>query len=375
VVFVFTVVPAICNDGLPAYIRHALEQALFTQPDCDVILVSNFAECATVRASVADVPKLLLVDSTLIASQRTADYRNLSRNLFMTDGAGELWMTSALRFFIMEDLMQHYNYTELIHVEADNMVYGRYTSLLPVLRGQYDGLAATPLNVYKSFITASVMWISSYHHLYVFNNFLLELGNNHNGIWDNYLTWLRPHACCKPGGFAPDKDGYGVKRFAVNEMSMLGYYHNIEPTLFKVFPIVPAHTYLLNRHVINMSTFGPEGSDVGPPTGHGIWDPNSWGQFIGKLRPKALVLAFLFLLLLFFSRHLPKLILYVYSSYFHSYTYTYIYRRYGHQERSRQEVHGRLARRGPGHPHEWLRHRDDLRQPDRKPLRRYASTF
>ena len=30
-----------------------------------------------------------------------------------------------------------------------------------------------------------------------------------------------------------------------------------------------------------MSLFAPGGPEVGPPTGHGIWDANSWGQHIG----------------------------------------------------------------------------------------------
>ena len=31
------------------------------------------------------------------------------------------------------------------------------------------------------------------------------------------------------------------------------------------------------RFVCNMSMFGPDGPEVGPPTGNGIWDSNSWG--------------------------------------------------------------------------------------------------
>ena len=286
VIYVFTVVPAICPYGLPAYIRTAIEQGIFTQPDCDVILVSNFAECTTLRESVKSIPGLLLVDSLDIISNRTKEYKNVSSNMFQTDGGGELWMTSALRFFILEDLMLHTGYTELIHVEADNMIYGRYTSLLPVLRSGYKGMAATPLNVNKSFITASVMWISSLKTLLDFNDFLLALGSNAEERWKKYLTWLRPYACCRAGGVDPDAGGNGIKPFAINEMSMLGYYHEINPDGFKIFPVVPAHSYNLNKYVVNMSLFGPHGEQVGPPTGHGVWDPNSWGQLIGGTATK-----------------------------------------------------------------------------------------
>ncbi len=35
-----------------------------------------------------------------------------------------------------------------------------------------------------------------------------------------------------------------------------------------------------------MSDFAPNGREVGPDTGGGIWDPNSWGQLIGGTHSK-----------------------------------------------------------------------------------------
>jgi hypothetical protein len=166
-------------------------------------------------------------------------------------------------------------YKEMVHIEADNLIYGSYTSLLKVLREGYNGLAATPLNANKSFITASVFWISSLKAMQNFNNFLIDLGMNKDGLWKDYLTWLRPYGCCKHGGIDQDKDGNGIKPFAVNEMSMLAYYKSIEPNFFNL-PVVPKYDYYLNRYICNMSEFGPNGREVGPATGDGIWDPNSW---------------------------------------------------------------------------------------------------
>jgi hypothetical protein len=130
------------------------------------------------------------------------------------------------------------------------------------------------------------MWISSLKTLLDFNDFLLELGANLDHRWNKYLQWIRPYACCKQGGVDPDAGGNGIKPFAINEMSMLAYYHEINPEGFKIFPVVPAHSYNLNKYVVNMSRFGPYGEDVGPPTGHGVWDPNSWGQLIGGTATK-----------------------------------------------------------------------------------------
>ena len=69
----------------------------------------------------------------------------------------------------------------------------------------------------------------------------------------------RYFACCKYGGINPDKDGKGIKPFAVNEMSMLAYYHELHPDQMMLLPVVPAYKYLRNRWVINISDFGPYG--------------------------------------------------------------------------------------------------------------------
>lgn len=280
IVFVYTVVPAVCKFGLPLYIRVSVEQSIYTQPDCDVFILGNIGECAAIKESVKDVAKLMLVDSVSIESNRTGEFRNLSRTMFVSDGSNELWITSALRFFMLEDLMLNRGWSEMMHVEADNMLYGRYTTLLPILR-QYYPLAATPLNSQKSFITASVLWVNSMNSMRHFNDYLLRLGHNTDSGWDKYLAWLRHYACCKPGGIAPDKFGQGIKPFAVNEMSMLAHYHELYPDRLRLLPVVPNHPYNLNRHIIDINRFSSTGSEIVAPTGVGIWDANSWGQWLG----------------------------------------------------------------------------------------------
>ena len=109
-------------------------------------------------------------------------------------------------------------YFEMMHVEADNLLYGKLTDILDILRSGYPTLAATPLNANKSFITASVLWIASFKAIYKFNNYLLGMGLNIDNVfvllqqrtkfliflimqgWKKYLKWLRQYACCKRGG-------------------------------------------------------------------------------------------------------------------------------------------------------------------------------
>ncbi len=82
-----------------------------------------------------------------------------------------------------------------------------------------------------------------------------------------YLEWLRYFACCKHGGINPDASGRGIKPFAVNEMSMLAYYHEIAPKEMMLFPVVPQFNYNLNKWVTNMSEYAPYGREAGPNTG------------------------------------------------------------------------------------------------------------
>ena len=142
-------------------------------------------------------------------------------------------------------------------------------------------MAATPLNDNKSFITASVLWIPNLLALQHFNDFLLKLGENMNNEWQGYLNWLRPYGCCKQGGVDPDVNGKGIKPYAINEMSMLGYYHYLYPKKFLLLPIVPRYDYYLHKLWSNLTAFSPIGHEIAAPTGVGIWDPNSWGQYMG----------------------------------------------------------------------------------------------
>ena len=281
IIFVYTVVPAVCQHGLPDYIKVSLEQAIYTQPDCNVIMASNYADCELISKTVAEIPGLKRIDTSLIQSATTRLFLNRSSNVFSSDYANELWLTSALRFFVLEDIMRTENYTEILHVEADNMLYGRISTILPILRESYP-LAATPLTANMWMVTASVFWVSSLHQLSKFNEYMMELTINKNFIYDKYLFWIRRYACCKPGGIAPDENGNGIKPYAINEMSMLANYHRLYPETFRFLPVAPAFDgYIKRRPFSNVTHFAPGGSLVGPATGHGIWDANSWGQYIG----------------------------------------------------------------------------------------------
>lgn len=289
IVFVYNLVPRVCMHGIPGYIKYTLEQAILTQPNSDIIMASNFGECLTYNVTFSMPSKVIMIDTSTLTSDRTLQFVNLSSLIFQTDGNGELWVTSAMRFFYMEDIMSHYKYSEIVHVEADNMLYGDVTDILPTLRNSYAGLAATPLTAGEHAITASVLWISSLDELKLFNNHLLMIGDQNNKTsWDGYINYLRTAPqCCKIGGINPNEAGWGVKPFAVNEMTMLGYYHHLQPTRFKIFPVTPVHKYHTSKFVpYDLLQYSPQGKSIGGPTGVGIWDSNSIGQYLGGTSSK-----------------------------------------------------------------------------------------
>jgi hypothetical protein len=299
IVYVFTVNLRACDKGLPAYIKFSLEQAVLTQYESDVILVSNYKECAKVKSSSDLIDGLIQIDTATISSPRLEKFYNLSGNIFQDDGYGNLWVTSALRFFYLETMMNSMGYKEIMHIEADNLLYGNLNSIVDIFRKGFKGLAATPLNSNKTFMTASVLWIPTAHSMKFFNDYLLAIventifqkaATNHDkGLWLKYLDWLRPYACCKKGGVQQDENGMGLKPFAINEMSLMGYFHELFPDNFNLLPVVPTYGYLKNRHIIDVGAYAPDGKEANGGAGKdmdGIWDPNSWGQFIGGTSSK-----------------------------------------------------------------------------------------
>ena len=56
-----------------------------------------------------------------------------------------------------------YHFSEILHVEADNMLYGNVTSLLPVLRSGYKG--ATYIHTHID--TYIDTYIYTYIHTYI----------------------------------------------------------------------------------------------------------------------------------------------------------------------------------------------------------------
>jgi hypothetical protein len=284
VIFVYTVSKE-CDDSteLPSYIKYAIAQAIYTQPNSDVILASNFGDCSQLEQSVNNIEGLWKVDSVNVMSSYSLEYQNLTKTLFsaMTH-QNLLWITASLRFFILQDIMLKIGYSEFIHLEADNLLYLPFDSILPVLRKNYP-IGITPLTANLGAMTASIFYISSLGYMKEVTDFLHAIASNRNDMWKNYLQWVRRYECCKKGGIDPDPvTGMGIKPYGINEMTMLAFYRQMKPELMKLFPIVPNYAhYPIRRPFCNLNLFAPGGKEVGPPVPPAIFDSGSWGQQLG----------------------------------------------------------------------------------------------
>ena len=223
VVFVYTIAMSKCHLGLPDYITVALGQAVEQEPDCDIVLLSNYAECPQISVLADKVNHLIRIDINDTMSAKTERYVQLSKEIFLLDNP--LWLASALRFFYLEDFMKKYACRELIHIEADNMIYGRISGIVGALRKHYVGIAATPLTSRKTFITASIFWVANLKSLCDFNDYLLDLGAAEGDQWSNYLLYMKKSGYSDRRRYAKRNNKLaGVGPASINEMSMLGFY-------------------------------------------------------------------------------------------------------------------------------------------------------
>ena len=85
IVFVFVVGKEVCDDGFPEYIKWTLEQAVLHQPDCDVILASNFAECPRINDIADTIKYLVKIDAYLVMSEKSKKFRAMSSKIFASD--------------------------------------------------------------------------------------------------------------------------------------------------------------------------------------------------------------------------------------------------------------------------------------------------
>ena len=244
IVYVMTTISASCgpfND----HFKQVLLQAIASQHNSEVILLSNFKQCRWSlhdlrNGEVMELRNISIIESHAIKSSRTLEFERLLKKLVPKGHESDLTLTSLYRYFMLEDYMTNHTIKEVLHMDNDVMIYEDLHQYLPILRSSYPRLAAVA-SIHKRFISSSTLWIGQLQAINHFNTFLLGLGRQ-SGEFNQYTSWLREFACCRSveqGGIFPDEQGRGVKAWALQDMTMLAYYHHLHKNELRLFPSLP----------------------------------------------------------------------------------------------------------------------------------------
>jgi hypothetical protein len=329
-VYVYTIVPKVCEKGFPSYIfdlwRHLIK---FHSMNNEVVFLSNFQQCPKLDAvkTEPEYQRITFVDVDAIQSDQTRTFLNASKDIFMSDGDNELWYTSATRFFHLYDYMLHRNLQEAIHLEADNLLYSNFSatsSHVKTLRMKRAyPMAITPLVANKHLLTASFFWVGQRDVFLNLLQYFVHLATKTpRTLWDQYVNYLRRYETSRRQGVEPDAFGRTIKPFAINEMTMLAYYHVLHNDQLVFLSVVPYYAeYKVFRPFCDLKTFQPTGSEVGPAllnqefyehkltypkaeelrnnnrstiNVYSIFDAGSWGQYLGKKKKNIFFWFFLF---------------------------------------------------------------------------------
>ncbi len=263
----------ISHDRAP-YIQFSLEHLSLIQTNSNILFVSDTKACEEKNLMaesfrVTMPPGVQYVDITpfLYNNSRVEEFKLHSSKALSSE---YLWISSALRFFVIEEVMKEYSIRNVIHIEIDNLLYGVLSEALPVLQSGYKGLSATPLYTGANIITASVMWIPDHETLHNLTVFMTDCLGRDDALFQGYLKWMRTVSCCKLGGFNPDSKGMGIYNRSINEMTVLGYYRHLDPTKLVNFPILPLFNFPKSART-DLNDYRMWGGQAGPMVGYGIW--------------------------------------------------------------------------------------------------------
>ena len=121
------------GDSIPSHAYTALQQARYTNEECNIYLLANEKAILQLNASkpafLANHKICPINISTLALSQVHIAFKTKSKlNNAWRDG---FWNHATERFFYLYDFMSQYSVQNLIHLENDNMLYADVGKLLP----------------------------------------------------------------------------------------------------------------------------------------------------------------------------------------------------------------------------------------------------
>ena len=133
------------GQHFPEHIHDCVNQLKKYNPETEVhILLEKARDVKDAKVvSLDKIPKSLNHEKFNEVSKLDRDYR------------GGFWHAAAERFMAISDYMEHTGFTDIIHIEYDNLVYMNISNLLPVFQKHYKHIAVptdSPGRVIPSFM-------------------------------------------------------------------------------------------------------------------------------------------------------------------------------------------------------------------------------
>ncbi len=226
--------PFIDSPTLPDYLRECIEQ-YSTFNDGKVYVMTDRGNRINLARYAQAIPVIL------------EDYYSdkISRFCSLYDHSEkDFWTVSITRFFYLENLMRERNLQHVFHFENDVLIYFNVAEQASTFERLYENIAITPCDHNKSM--TGFMYVNDYKSLESMTDFFIEA-----------LTEL---------GLKGTQQRYGLDM--VNEMGLMAAYHKERGSdHIAHLPILPFGSFSRNYNDFNS-----------------IFDPASWGQFVGGTR-------------------------------------------------------------------------------------------
>jgi hypothetical protein len=128
------------GDSLPDYLPVAIQQArLFNT--CNILLVAN---ASAIHAANDKLSSLDVVCVSCENVEKTSEHLTFLRNSKIDRSfRSGFWSHATERFFYLQDAIEQFKLTDVVHLESDNMLYVDISTLLPLFHEHYPRIGIT----------------------------------------------------------------------------------------------------------------------------------------------------------------------------------------------------------------------------------------
>ena len=237
------------NQPPPEYYRQALEQLRVFSED------HIFLVCEHLDDYQRSLVRRLNIDHIKPSSLTTIQSHKEFQKVHDLDSSfrSGFWTFVVERFFILEELMDSYELTNILHTEGDNLIFHSVAQLANLLAKYYPGIAV-PFD-HDQRAVAGIFFVFNKSALTLFNNFIVEMYKANPGL-------------------------------AINDMQLLGLFREIYPSFISSLPVVPSNypgkfENLKGQSSTNPSLFTNHFDDINM-----VFDANALGQYIDGIDPR-----------------------------------------------------------------------------------------